>query len=80
MRVNWETGTQLLNLVKALSKWMHNAGVQHYKDALRLLYDFAHIMATPRDVIIGVSLQKPITQRARLLIANFHVKAELCIK
>ncbi|VDO01064.1 unnamed protein product, partial [Rodentolepis nana] len=47
--INWETGTQLVNLVKALRKWMHNAGVQHYNDALQLLNDFALLMATPRQ-------------------------------
>ncbi|KAL5107233.1 hypothetical protein TcWFU_000295 [Taenia crassiceps] len=59
--INWETGTQVLNLTKALSKWMHNAGVQNYKEALQLLYDFARLMATPRQELlnVGVTVQLP---------------------
>lgn len=54
--INWETGTQLLNLVKALRKWMHNAGVHNYNDALQLLNEFARLMATPRQELISVCL------------------------
>nr|CDS26113.1 multiple pdz domain protein [Hymenolepis microstoma] len=54
--INWETGTQLVNLVKALRKWMHNAGVQNYNNALQLLNDFARLMATPRQELVSVCL------------------------
>lgn len=56
LAINWGTGTQVLNLTKALSKWMHNAGVQNYKEALQLLYDFARLMATPRQELLNVSI------------------------
>ena len=44
-----------MNLVKALSKWMHNAGVQNYKEALQLINEFARLMATPRQELTSVS-------------------------
>ncbi|KAM7542894.1 hypothetical protein Aperf_G00000016635 [Anoplocephala perfoliata] len=55
LTVNCEIGTQLLNLVKALRKWMRNAGVQNYNDALKLLNNFASLMATPRQELISMS-------------------------
>ncbi|CDS37562.1 multiple pdz domain protein [Echinococcus multilocularis] len=64
--INWETGTQVLNLVKALSKWMHNAGVQNYKEALQLLHDFARLMATPRQELLNMSWEQLRTKRPTL--------------
>ncbi|KAM3181360.1 hypothetical protein ACTXT7_014536 [Hymenolepis weldensis] len=63
--INWETGTQLLNLVKALRKWMHNAGVHNYNDALQLLNEFSRLMATPRQ---------ELTSKAKEALASEHGK------
>ncbi|VDM34865.1 unnamed protein product [Hydatigera taeniaeformis] len=62
--INWETGTQVLNLTKAISKWMHNAGVQNHKEAMQLLYDFSRLMATPRQELLNTRLsgKKPSQQ------------------
>ncbi|VDD76814.1 unnamed protein product [Mesocestoides corti] len=55
LTVDCDTGSHLVNLVRALRAWMRNAGVQNYKDALQLLHDFAHTMSTPRSDLVSMS-------------------------
>uniref|UniRef100_A0A0X3PT65 PDZ domain-containing protein n=1 Tax=Schistocephalus solidus TaxID=70667 RepID=A0A0X3PT65_SCHSO len=57
LNIDSSTGRQLLNFIRSLDTWMTNAGINRYKEPLRMIYQFAKLLSTDRNTLFQMRVQ-----------------------
>ncbi|VDN11920.1 unnamed protein product [Dibothriocephalus latus] len=57
LKIDSSTGRELWNFIRSLDTWMTKAGMNRYKEPLRVLYQFAKLLKTDRDTLFQMRVE-----------------------